>query len=440
METSMVWGALFALVVLGGVCLAAGWVARGLMDRPRQAAELAVAAERVSRLEAELAAARASAQAHAHAPEQVAQAMAPVQTALGRLEEAVARAEGGRAASTAQLAEQLRLVAEATNTSTDGLRRETARLVGALGHSEVRGRWGEFQLRRLLESSGLVPDVHFTEQHTVSTDSGLLRPDVVLHLGEDKTVVVDAKVSLRAILGIEAGDPQDEVAAARAQHAREVRSHVDRLASKEYARQFDTAPEFVVMFLPAESLLAEALACDPALLEHAFERNVVVATPTTFMALTRTVGHIWRQDALAANAREVQALGRELAERLATMLGHLDKLGSALGSGVTAYNKAIASLESRVLVTGRRFTELQGLPIPLDAPRQVDQQPRSVASRTSGEAAGRIALSPADELDLAASPLDSSVLGSLDGREQGVLGATEPPADLTRDTTSTAVA
>jgi DNA recombination protein RmuC len=282
--------------------------------------------------------------------------------------------------------------------------------------------------------------VHFTEQHTVSTDSGLLRPDVVLNLGEDKTEVVDAKVSLRAILGIEAGDPQDEVAAARAQHAREVRSHVDRLASKEYARQFDTAPEFVVMFLPAESLLAEALACDPALLEHAFERNVVVATPTTFMALTRTVGHIWRQDALAANAREVQALGRELAERLATMLGHLDKLGSALGSGVTAYNKAIASLESRVLVTGRRFTELQGLPIPLDAPRQVDQQPRSVASRTSGEAAGRIALSPADELDLAASPLDSSVLGSLDGREQGVLGATEPPADLTRDTTSTAVA
>ena len=290
--------------------------------------------------------------------------MAPVQTALGRLEEAVARAEGGRTTSTAQLAEQMRAVAQATSVSTDGLRRETARLVGALGHSEVRGRWGEFQLRRLLESSGLVRDVHFTEQQSVSTDAGLLRPDVVLHLSEDKTVVVDAKVSLRAILGIEAGDPQDEVAAARAQHAREVRSHVDRLASKEYARQFDTAPEFVVMFLPAESLLAEALACDPALLEHAFDRNVVLATPTTLMALTRTVGHIWRQDALAANAKEIQALGRELAERLTTMLGHLDKLGSALGSGVTAYNKAMASLESRVLVTGRRFTEMQGLPIP----------------------------------------------------------------------------
>jgi DNA recombination protein RmuC len=440
MDTSMVWGAAFALVVLAGVLLAAGWMLRGLMDGPRRAAELAVAAERVSRLEAELAAARASAQAHAQAPEQVAQAMAPVQTALGRLEEAVARAEGGRAMSTAQLSEQLRLVAEATSTSTDGLRRETARLVGALGHSEVRGRWGEFQLRRLLESSGLVRDVHFTEQHTVATDSGLLRPDVVLNLGGDKTVVVDAKVSLRAILGIEAGDPQDEVAAARAQHAREVRNHVDRLASKEYARQFDTAPEFVVMFLPAESLLSEALACDPALLEHAFERNVVLATPTTFMALTRTVGHIWRQDALAANAKEVQALGREMADRLATMLGHLDKLGSALGSGVTAYNRAIASLESRVLVTGRRFTELQGLPIPLDAPRQVDQQPRSVATRAAGDTAGRNPGSQDDELDIAASPRDSTALGSLDGLEQRALGATEPPADLTLDTTSPAVA
>ncbi len=416
MDTSMWWVFTFAVVVMAGVCLALGWVLRGLMDRPRHSAELAVAGERVSRLEAELAAARTSAQAQAQAPEQVAQAMGPVQTALGRLEEAVARAEGGRATSTAQLAEQLRLVAEATSTSTDGLRRETARLVGALGHSEVRGRWGEFQLRRLLESSGLVRDVHFTEQQSVTTDAGMLRPDVVLHLGEDKTVVVDAKVSLRAILGIEAGDPQDEVAAARAQHAREVRNHVDRLAGKEYARQFDTAPEFVVMFLPAESLLAEALACDPALLEHAFQRNVILATPTTLMALTRTVGHIWRQDALAANAREVQSLGREMAERLATMLGHLDKLGSSLGAGVTAYNRAIASLESRVLVTGRRFTEMQGLAIPLESPRQVDQQPRSLASRA------------ADTAGSATAPAAATV-GTSDGVDEGE-AANEPSACL----------
>jgi DNA recombination protein RmuC len=372
------WNVLALAAVLAAVGL--GWVLRGLSDRPRRAAERAVAEERTARLAAELEATRAAHQAQAAAPAQVAEAMAPVRTALDRLESAVARAEGGRVASTTQLTEHLRSVAESTARSSEGLRRETARLVGALGHSEVRGRWGEFQLRRLLESSGLVRDVHFTEQHTVATDEGRLRPDVVLHLGEDKTVVVDAKVSLRAILGIEAGDPQDEVAAARAAHAREVRGHVERLASKDYARQFDTAPEFVVMFLPAESLLAEALMCDPSLLEHAFERTVVLATPTTLMALLRTVGHIWRQDAIAANAREVQVLGRELADRLATMLGHLDKLGSALASGVGAYNRTIASLESRVLVTGRRFTELQALDEPLESPRQVDITPRSVAA------------------------------------------------------------
>jgi len=375
MNTTMLMSAAVAVVAL-----LVGWFLRALVDRPRQMADRAVAAERLGRVEAELASARVLAEAHAQAPTQVAEVMAPVQTALSRLEAAVGRAEGGRAASTAQLAEQLRAVAQATTGSTEGLRRETARLVGALGHSEVRGRWGEFQLRRLLESSGLVRGVHFTEQRSVATDAGVLRPDVVLHLGADKSVVVDAKVSLRAILGVEAGDPSDEVAAARAAHAREVRNHVERLASKEYSKQFDSAPEFVVMFLPAESLLAEALARDPGILEHAFARNIVLATPTTLMALTRTVGHIWRQDALAANAQEIQALGRELAERLSTMLGHLDKLGSALGSGVTAYNRAMASLESRVLVTGRRFTQLQGLAIELDPPPQVEAQPRSIAN------------------------------------------------------------
>ncbi len=375
-----IWLLVLVLAVL--LAMVVGWVLRGARDAPTRAAERAVAQERVARLQAELEGLRAAEEAQSQTPVRVAQAMAPVHTALGRLEDAVARSDGQQNTSTAQLTEQMRALLEATSSSTEGLRRETARLVGALSHSEVRGRWGEFQLRRILESSGLVRGVHFVEQPTVTTDSGRLRPDVLLHVGPDKTVVVDAKVSLRALLGIEAGDPEDELAAARAAHAREVRAHVDRLSSKEYARQFDTAPEFVVMFLPAESLLAEALACDPGLLEHAFDNNIVLATPTTLMALTRTVGHIWRQDALAANAVQVQALGRELADRIATMLGHLDKLGAALGSGVTAYNRTVASLESRVLVTGRRFTELQGLPQTLEAPRQVDQQPRLLPART----------------------------------------------------------
>jgi DNA recombination protein RmuC len=359
------------------VAAVSAWLLRGIVERGRRAAERAVSEERLARVTAELEAARATAAAQSDAPAQVAEAMAPVRTALDRLELAVSQARGGQASSTAQLAEQLRTVVEMTTASSEGVRRETARLAGALGHSEVRGRWGEFQLRRLLEVSGLVRDVHFTEQPTVATDHGRLRPDVVLHLGGEREVVVDAKVSLRAILGIEADDPPDEVAAARAAHAREVRSHVDRLSGKEYARQFDTAPEFVVMFLPAESLLAEALAVDPGLLEHAFGRNVVLATPTSLMALLRTVGHIWRQESLAANAREVQALGREMADRMTTMLGHLDKVGSALASGVGAYNRTIASLESRVLVTGRRFTELQGLD-ELPEPRQVEVLPRSI--------------------------------------------------------------
>ena len=372
--------ALGAIAALAAAAL--GWIFRGLVERARWTAQLAIAQERISRAEAELASARAEAEARARAPEQVAAAMAPVQTALSRLEEAVVRAEGGRSASTAQLAEQLRTVAETATTSSEGVRRETARLVGALGRSDVRGRWGEFQLHRLMEGSGLIAGVHYTEQHTVLADDRVLRPDVVLHLGTDKQVVVDAKVSLRAILGVQAGDPADEVAAARAAHAREVRVHVERLASKSYAAQFDTAPEFVVMFLPAESLLAEALAVDPSLLDFAFERNVIPATPTTLMALVRTVGHVWRQDEISANAREVQALGRELADRMTTMLTHLDKVGSALASGVGAYNRTIASLESRVLVTGRRFTEMQGLP-EVEAPRQVDVAPRTVAPVTA---------------------------------------------------------
>lgn len=368
---------MFSVLVVALLAVALGWWLRGLVDRPRRAAETAVLEERLQRAVAEAAGARSTAEAQASAPEQVAKAVAPMTTALDRLEMAVLRAESGHAASTAQLAEQLRASVEVTTASTEGLRREAARLTGALSHSEVRGRWGELQLRRLLETSGLVRGVHFTEQPSVLGEAGRLRPDLVLHLGGEREVVVDAKVSLRAILSLEAGDPDDEVAAARAAHAREVRAHVERLSSKEYARQFDRAPEFVVMFLPAESLLSESLSVDPALLEFAFDRNVVLATPTTLMALLRTVSHVWRQDALSANVREIAALGRELADRLSTMVGHLDRLGSSLSAGVLAYNRTVASLESRVLVTSRRFTDLQGLE-PLAGPRQVDQGIRVV--------------------------------------------------------------
>lgn len=380
MTTPVIVGLLLLLLVAVAAAAAAGWWLRGIVERSGRSTQLAVAEERVARLSEQLAVERAATQAHEAAPQQVAEVMQPVGVALRKLEEAIARSEAGRAQSAGQLAQQLRDVSQTTAESAEGLRRQTTRLVGALSHSEVRGRWGEFQLTRLLESSGLVRGVHFTEQHTVATDAGTLRPDVVLHLGDDRTVVIDAKVSLRALLSVEPDDPADELAAARAAHAREVRTHVERLAGKDYARQFDTSPEFVVMFLPAESLLSEALTADPGLLDHAFDRGVVLATPTTLMALLRTVSHVWRQEAVAANARQIQALGRELADRLGTMLGHLDRLGTALGSGVSAYNRTIASLEARVLVTGRRFVELQELDEPLDTPRQVEVLPRSATA------------------------------------------------------------
>ena len=235
------------------------------------------------------------------------------------------------------------------------------------------------QLRRLLECSGLIRNLHFTEQYSVKAESGMLRPDVILHVGGQKDVVIDAKVSLNSVLSSSSNDTSAEVAAASAANAREVRAHVDRLANKNYAAQFQTSPEFVVMFLPSESVLAEALVHDPDLLEHAFRRNVVPATPTTLLALLRTVSHVWRQEDLAANAREIQSLGRELAERLATMVDHLGKVGSALDRSVKAYNSTVASLESRVLVSGRRFAELQGLP-PAATPDQVDITTRTLVS------------------------------------------------------------
>ncbi len=350
----------------------------GLANRETEhAASQAVAAENIRRLSEKVAALESVSKAREDAPTQVAGAMEPVKVALQKLEESLQRSDRHRAASSAELAEQLKSVVTLTTTSSDGLRRETARLAGALSHSDVRGKWGEFQLRQLLLSSGLMPGCHYTEQVQVTTDDGTLRPDVVIHLGAGKDVVVDAKVSLRSILEARGEDSDLAMQAVRKAHAREVRNHVDRLAAKEYAQQFDTAPEAVVMFLPAESLLSDAILGDPGLVEHAFGRGIILATPTSMMLLLRTVAHIWRQDEMAANARQVQALGRELADRMRTMLNHLDRVGSTLTSGVKAYNATIASMETRVLVTGRKFTELQGLP-ELPAPKQIELTPRNV--------------------------------------------------------------
>jgi DNA recombination protein RmuC len=256
------------------------------------------------------------------------------------------------------------------------LRRETHSLATALRRPQVRGRWGELHLRRAVELAGLVDRCDFTEQ--VRLEDGALRPDLVIHLVGRRQLVVDAKVPLDAYLDATSTDDDAAREVALARHARQVRQHVDTLSSKHYWRSLPETPEFVVLFVPAESFLAAALGTDASLIEYASERRVVLATPTTLIALLRTVAHGWSHEALADQAREIHRLGRDLHDRLRTFDGHLDQVGRSLNAAVGHYNQAVGSLESRVLVAARRFSELSVVDDDLDPPRQVDAAARSV--------------------------------------------------------------
>jgi len=256
------------------------------------------------------------------------------------------------------------------------LRRETHSLSTALRRPQVRGRWGELHLRRAVELAGLVDRCDFSEQ--VRLEDGSLRPDVVIHLVGGRQLVVDAKVPLDAYLDATSTDDEAEREVALQRHARQLRSHIDGLSSKQYWRSLPETPEFVVLFMPAESFLAAALTTDGSLIEYATTRQIVLATPTTLIALLRTVSHGWSHEALADQAREIHRLGRDLHDRLGTLNGHLDQVGRSLNAAVGHYNQAVGSLESRVLVAARRFTELSVVDDELDTPRQVDAAARSV--------------------------------------------------------------
>lgn len=275
---------------------------------------------------------------------------------------------------------QLRQQVDDVRHSTDLLRRETGALSTALRKPQVRGRWGELHLRRSVELAGLVPRCDFSEQSRFDGADGTQIPDVVVHLAGGRSIVVDAKVPLDAFLDATGTDDPDEHAEHLRRHARQLRTHVDTLAGKAYWRALPETPDFVVLFVPGDSFLSAALDAEPDLIERAAEKHVILATPTTLIALLRTVAMGWSHATLAERTREIHALGRDLHDRLGVMGGHLDRLGRSLKGSVEAYNRTVGSLESRVLVTARQFGELGVTQTSLDAPLQVAEAPRPLTA------------------------------------------------------------
>ncbi|MBT8227867.1 MAG: DNA recombination protein RmuC [Dactylosporangium sp.] len=359
-------------VVVGA---AIGWLAarsRSAVDLARLEATLRATREGEARLEASLRV--LSHQAVEQSQSAVATAVSPLREALSRYEQRVGELERDRVGAYQSLREQVRSMAEVSGE----LRTETRQLVAALRAPQVRGRWGEHQLRRIVEAAGMLEHCDFGEQVTGSTDAGTVRPDLVVRLHGGRQVVVDAKAPFEAYLS--AMEARDEPTRARhlAQHARHLRAHIDALGAKAYWAAFEPAPEFVVLFIPADPFLDTALQQEPALLEHAFTRDIVLATPSTLVALLRTIAYAWRQEALAHNALAVHTLGRELYTRLSTMGDHFAKVGASLGGAVGAYNRAIGSLESRVLVSARKLADLGVSAADLATPAQVETAPRQL--------------------------------------------------------------
>ncbi len=300
----------------------------------------------------------------------------PLRETLARVEMQLRESDEARIRSAAALAEQVMVARQ----SSDELRAQTQALVTALRRPEARGRWGEMQLRRVVEMAGMSARCDFDEQVSVTTDDGTIRPDMVIRLAGGKNIVVDSKVSLAAYL--EAAETTDDTVRGNRldAHARHLREHVDRLAAKAYWAALSPAPEFVVLFIPGEAFLAPALEHDPALLEHAIAHKVHIATPTTLITMLRTAQYAWQQEALSENAHAVFDLGRELYDRIAGMGRHMDVLGKALTNAVSSYNKTIGSLESRVLVTARKLSQLGVVEAELSAPTPLEETVRALSA------------------------------------------------------------
>ena len=296
----------------------------------------------------------------------------PLGESLTKFEHKVGEIEKARTGAYEAIKEQVKSLAEGQT----GLRTETSRLVQALRRPQTRGRWGEYQLRNVLEMAGMTEHVDFVEQPTIAGEEGRLRPDVVIRVPGGKSIIIDAKTPLDAYLNaVEASDEQTRERL-MADHARQVRDHVRGLASRDYWKSLPETPEFVVMFVPGEPFFAAAIESDPALFENAARQRILISTPTTLIALVKTIAYGWQQEKLAENAQVVAEQGRDLYDRIKVFGGHMGDLGKALRQTVDRYNKSVGSLEGRVLPAARKFEALGVAPasstIPTLEPVELD--------------------------------------------------------------------